>query len=233
MKRPSVLLLAVAGALAGTAALQAQHINAGALGTDQGDQLYFENGASFVNTSGYTKTLTYATTGTYVGYIQGSITFTALARTAESGETPSANAAALGSFIELGIVSVTGPDGGQFAFWDTGATTPSFSYASGFSVGSPTATWDLSDPATAGDPGEDPFGHLHGRRLTATAPGSYTVGFQLVDTSSNGTGGGPIHTPSDVFYVNFTAVPEPEEYAAIAAAGLVGFALWRRHANRA
>lgn len=233
MKRPSVLLLAVAGALAGPAALQAQHINAGALGTDQGDQLYFENGASFVNTSGYTKSLTYATSGTYVGYIQGSITFTALARTAESGETPSVNAAALGSFVEMGIVSVTGPVGGQFAFWDTGATTPTFSYASGFTVGSPASTWDLSDPATAGDAGEDPFGHLHGRRLTATVPGSYTVGFQLVDTSVNGTGGGPIHSASDVFYVNFTAVPEPEEYAAIAAAGLVGFALWRRRAQRA
>jgi MYXO-CTERM domain-containing protein len=149
------------------------------------------------------------------------------------GETPSPTAAALGSFLELGIVSVTGPDGGQFAFWDTGATTPTFSYASGFSVASPVSTWDLSDPATAGDPGEDPFGHLHGRRLTATVPGNYTVGFKIVDTSVNGTGGGPIHSASETFLVNFSAVPEPEEYAAVAAAALVGFALWRRRANRA
>jgi MYXO-CTERM domain-containing protein len=233
MNTQRILLPAVLGAVLGTTAVQAQHINAGALGTNQGDQLYFENGASFVNTSGYTKTLTYATTGTYVGYIQGSITFTASARTALGGETPSPTAAALGSFLELGIVSVTGPDGGQFAFWDAGATTPTFSYASGFSVASPVSTWDLSDPATAGDPGEDPFGHLHGRRLTATVPGSYTVGFKIVDTSVNGTGGGPIHSASETFLVNFTAVPEPEEYAAVAAAALVGFALWRRRANRA
>jgi MYXO-CTERM domain-containing protein len=64
-------------------------------------------------------------------------------------------------------------------------------------------------------------------------PGSYTVGFKIVDTSVNGTGGGPIHSASETFLVNFTAVPEPEEYAAVAAAALVGFALWRRRANRA
>lgn len=29
--------------------------------------------------------------------------------------------------------------------------------------------------------------------------------------------------------VNFSAVPEPEEYASIGALGLMGFALWRRH----
>jgi hypothetical protein len=27
---------------------------------------------------------------------------------------------------------------------------------------------------------------------------------------------------------SFTVVPEPEEYAALAAAGLLGFAVWRR-----
>jgi hypothetical protein len=31
--------------------------------------------------------------------------------------------------------------------------------------------------------------------------------------------------------VSFSAVPEPEEYAAISALGLLGFGFWRRHKN--
>jgi hypothetical protein len=31
--------------------------------------------------------------------------------------------------------------------------------------------------------------------------------------------------------VSFSAVPEPEEYAAISALGLVGFGFWRRYKN--
>lgn len=90
--------------LAGTAAISvnAQHINAGALGTSQGDQLYFANGAAFVAGSGFVKPLTYSSTGAYAGYINGSITFTALSRLGVL-DTASPNAAALGSFLEIGI----------------------------------------------------------------------------------------------------------------------------------
>jgi hypothetical protein len=220
--------------LAGAMAAQAQHVDAGALGTSQGSQLYFENGATYVAGSGYVRTLTYSTTGRYAGTYNGGLTFTALSRL--GGDEPaSPNAAALGSFLELGIVSVSGPAGGNFQFWEGadqgGGSSPLVSFTSGYSASTPTITWDLSDPATAGDAGEDPYGHLHGRRFSVTGQtGTYTVGFQLVDTSVNGTGGGPIHSPSDVYYVQFSAtpVPEPSDYAAIAGVSLVGFALWRR-----
>jgi len=43
----------------------------------------------------------------------------------------------------------------------------------------------------------------------------------------NGIGGGPIHTASDVLYVNFQAVPEPSVFA-LAGAGLVGLWFLRR-----
>jgi hypothetical protein len=219
--------------LAGAAAVQAQHIEAGALGTTQGSQLYFENGASFVTGSGYTQPMNLATTGRTAGYPTASgPTFPALSRLGDL-DVASPNAAALGSFLELGIVSVSGPTGGAFQFWEGasygGGATPTISFPVGYSVGTPTFTFDLSDPATAGDAGEDPFGHLHGRRFTVTgAVGSYTVGFQILDTSVNGAGGGPIHTPSETFFLTYSAVPEPPEYAALAGAALVGFAVWRR-----
>jgi hypothetical protein len=56
-----------------------------------------------------------------------------------------------------------------------------------------------------GEPGADPYGHIHGRRFTATLPGLYTVGFQVFDTSHNGDNGGPIHQDSAVFPLYFQA----------------------------
>ena len=50
------------------------------------------------------------------------------------------------------------------------------------------------------DPEADPYGHIHGRRLTLNKPGLYIVGLQLVDTSSNGPNGGPVQSPSDIAY---------------------------------
>jgi hypothetical protein len=232
MKHTLKSLLLPALLMGAAAAVQAQHIEAGAMGTTQGSQLYFENGATYVAGSGYLQRMTLATTGRYAGYVNTSITFTALSRLG-GAEEASPNAAALGSFLELGIVSVQGPTGGAFQFWEGtgqgGGAGWNVSYEVGYSVSTPTFTWDLSNPATAGDPGEDPYGHLHGRRFTVTgAQGTYTVGFQIVDTSVNGAGGGPIHTPSETYYVEFNAVPEPSEYAAMAGVTLAGFALWRR-----
>jgi len=90
--------------------------------------------------------------------------------------------------------------GGQFAFWDTGATNPTISLGAGETA---TNTWALSQ--NNGSPGSDPYGHIHGRRLTATKPGLYKVTFQVIDTSTNGSGGGPIHTASAELPVWFQA----------------------------
>jgi hypothetical protein len=216
----------VGGALvAGTLAVQAQHghLNVGAVGTAQGDALTFANGAIFAESSGYVKAMPLATTGARVGYYSGSITLTALPATVANGG-PAASAPALGSFIQYGIVSVTGPVGGQFAFWDAGATTPTLSYTVGYSSVAPTLI-PLSDVSIgAGSAGADPFGHLHGRNFTVTIPGEYSVGFQAFDTSVNGTGGGPIHSASPVLTVKFSAVPEPGVVALFALG--VPLALW-------
>ena len=175
------------------------HLNVGAAGTSQNDKLIFENGAVFSTDSGYIKTLTYTNSGKYAGYYQQNITLTALPATAPYGG-PAANACALGSQIYAQIVSVDGPPGGAFNFWDAGATSPTITLPSGTTG---TNIFKLSE--SDGSAGLDPYGHIHGRRFTATKPGIYTVGFRALDLCTNGAGGGPIHTPSAVLKVHFQA----------------------------
>jgi len=157
------------------------------------------NGADFVANSGYVKTLEYTNAGRFAGSYQGGITPTALPATAtNSGPDPAA--AAFGSFLQFSLSCLSGPVGGAFAFRDTGATNPSVSLSPGQTS---TNLWRLSEGA--GAPGADPCGHLHGRRFTATKPGIYKVGFTAYDTSTNGTGGGPIHAPSFEVPIQFQA----------------------------
>jgi hypothetical protein len=175
------------------------HLNVGAVGTSQSDPLLFDNGSVFATNSDYVYTLTYTDTGKYAGYYQGNITLTALAATpAHAGPVP--NAPALGSLISAQLVSVDGPPGGAFAFWESGATNPTISLACGTTG---TNTWRLSE--NDGSPGSDPYGHIHGRRFSATKPGVYTVAFRAFDFSTNGADGGPIHAPSDALKVYFQA----------------------------
>jgi hypothetical protein len=221
----STHLLILAASLFGAVNLQAQHghLNAGAVGQNQGDRLSFANGGLFAESSGYVKSLPQATTGKYAGFYSGGITITALPTSIDNGG-PAAGASAPGSFLMIGIQSVTGPVGGDFAFWEEGATAPTLSYSVGYDVAVPTSLWAISDASGgAGAAGADPFGHLHGRNFTATVPGDYLVGFKLFDNSGNGTGGGAIHTPSATLNIRFSAVPEPSVgvLLALGAAGLV------------
>lgn len=201
----------------------AQHLNVGAAGQNQNDALVWANAAELAASSGYVKELALATSGRYAGLYNGNITLTSLHSTEAGGP-------AAGSFITAEIVSVAGPDGAFFGFWEGldlgGAAAPTFNIATGSEGLS--LRYVLSDAsAGAGQSGGDPYGHLHGRRFTASAEGLYTVGFRAYDTSVNGAGGGPIHAPSDIIYVNFQAVPEPSALA-LAGAGLAGLWLLRR-----
>jgi hypothetical protein len=205
MKRTTALMagLTAIGLLLSTEGVRAQHghLNAGAKGTNQGDQLYWANGDIFAYNSGYVKEMTYADTGTYAGNYDGSISFTALPATTANGG-PAFGAPALGSLLVLEVFSVEGPAGGSWSYWDTGATKPTITVQSGTTDA--TNRIDLSNRAIgAGAPGADPFGHLHGRRQSVSKWGVYKVGFKIYDVSTNGTGGGPIHTPSDPFFINW------------------------------
>lgn len=209
----------IAGLLLGGNTVQAQHLNVGAIGQNQNDALVWANADELAHSSGYVKALTPATSGRYAGLYNGNITLTSLHNTDSGGPAP-------GSFLVAEIVSVMGPSGAFFGWWEAvdlgGSTTPTFSIATGSSDLS--LRYALSDALLgAGQAGQDPYGHIHGRRFTATHEGQYTVGFRAVDTSINGTGGGPIHASSGVIYLTFAAVPEPSMLA-IGAASLLG--LW-------
>ncbi len=190
------------GLLAGTR-LHAQHghLNAGAASWDQNSKLQWDNGAAFVAASGYVKSMVYSNMGTFASTFNGNISLTALHSTNGLGERINGSTAP-GSFIVAEIVSVRGPEGGSFTFWhenEPHLVVPSGTTDGGF-------RYELSDATLgAGQPGVDPFGHLHGRRFSLNQPGIYEIGFRAIDISTNGTGGGPIHTPSDVLRVMFQA----------------------------
>ncbi|MCI0539065.1 MAG: hypothetical protein L0Z50_27985 [Verrucomicrobiales bacterium] len=193
------LLVPIALALiAGSAVAQHAHINAGAFSTAQDAQLYFVNGANFVTNSGYILPLTLTTNAPYHGLYRGSVTFTSLPATLSTGG-PAFGHAAFGAFLQLEVVNLRGPRDGVFGLWqqneDTGDTSLQFTVPVGTQEGTNLFALTESDAS----PGSDPYGHIHGRQFTASLPGLYTVGFRIVDTSTNGTDGGPIHKPSEIF----------------------------------
>lgn len=106
LRRTHILILAAS--LFGAVNLQVQHghLNAGAVGQNQGDRLSFANGDIFAESSGYV-IMSPATTGAYAGFYSGGITITALPTSIDNGG-PAAGASAPGSFLMLGIQSVQG-----------------------------------------------------------------------------------------------------------------------------
>ena len=110
---------------------------------------------------------------------------------------------ATGSWIWAEIVSVSGPPGARFGFWETAAFTPTHLLPANEAV------TDVAFVLSEGidDPDEDPLGHIHGRAWTADKPGDYIVGIRLVDRSTSGPGGGPWHQPSRIYHFRFTAGP--------------------------
>lgn len=191
------------------------HLNVGALGTGAGSQLSFVNGAAFALNSGYVQ-MDMTASGTYAGYYGGGPSVTALPQTVAHGG-PNPNAPSLGSYIQASITLQSAPLGGAFSFWDTDAVVPTFSLST---AGAVSPMWNLSggeENPTAGAAGADPYGHIHGRRFTATVPGEYIIGFQAFDTSLNGAQ----HAASSVLQIRFLAVPEPSSVALMALGGVM------------
>jgi hypothetical protein len=76
---------------------------------------------------------------------------------------------------QIELISVSGPAGGSFAFWEVGATAPTWSRATGWNS---TQGGIPSFPVVfKGD------GHAHGRAFTMDRPGNYTVTFRAVDAN--------------------------------------------------
>ena len=140
----------------------------------------------------------------YPNLYQTDVTFASLPGTLWTGG-PAPGAAAAGAFLVARIVSVQGPSGGEIGFWqeneEASETVRRFTVAVGTSNGN--QRFEVSEGITY--PELDPFGHIHGRRFTANKPGLYTVGFQMIDISTTGPGGGPMHAPSPTNYFYFQA----------------------------
>jgi hypothetical protein len=201
---PAVLggLLAVV-----TSANAHEHLEAGANSTSPGSPLVFVNASDYDTNSGYVFGLDAGDPGSpYEGYFfTGDLVFAALAATPAYGG-PEANAAALGSHIEVVLEMVEGPAGATVGFWETqmnGVDSTNLTWT--VPVGLTNGTNHIVVSEADGSPGSDPYGHIHGRIYTVDQPGLYRVGFRYVDTSTNGPGGGPIQTPSDRFHLNWQA----------------------------
>lgn len=201
---PGLLALA----LSGTPALgQHFHVNAGVVAPEAGAALTFANRASFAEESRFVIHLRPVESPVYgpIYYGGSDLTFTALPATLDNGG-PSPKAALPGTRIAAIVESVSGPQGGAFSFWDSfdgffDATEITFTEPTGTSGG--TNRFLLSE--NDGSPGADPYGHIHGRKFSATLPGVYRVGLRLVDEALNGPGNGPMQAPSERIVFLFQA----------------------------
>jgi hypothetical protein len=172
------------GALAETNSAPACFINAAQLGT---------NSLAVVN-------LSYTNASPSAVQYECPLVLMAVPATVSCGG-PATNHAALGSRLELEFVSLTGPPRGTLGFWEPGQAQPSFSLATGEAAG----TNRVVVSQTQGIPNADPYGCVPGRYVAVSSPGLYCLSFRVVDTSTNGPQGGPIHTPSPVYQVYLQA----------------------------
>ncbi len=102
-----------------------------------------------------------------------------------------------GSLARVELLSVSGPEGGSLSFWEVGATSPTWTRATGW-----TAT--ASDrPAIVVYEDGSGYGHIHGRALAFTRPGAYTAVFRAIDDSS-------ARTPSLPYAVTFEVLATPQ-----------------------
>lgn len=230
----SLLVLATAILLPATLRAQSHgHLNAGVADANQngvpdaGEKLAFVNADEYDVASGFVLELTQKISGRFAGTFSGNLTFTGLAATPDLGG-PEPGHAALGTHIVVQLVSVSGPAGATFSFWEAAGDSPFVSLAVG-GTGTATQRWDLSE--NDGLAGEDPYGHVHGRQFSVDQPGTYVVTFQLFDTSTNGAGGDSLHAPSDLFQMKFVAVPEPGTIALVLL-GVAGLGAAGRRSRR-
>lgn len=199
------------------------HIYAGAVGTNQNDALVFTVASLFDTNSGYKLPMVLRTNGFNAGYYRGdTLTFTALSAT-DLGTGQVLGRALLGSRLAVELVSAAGPPGGEVEFWEGDGETPGNTVTFRVPVGTTDSTNAFVISENDGAPGSDPYGHIHGREFTTTLPGLYTVGFRLIDLSTNGLGGGPLHSPSPILSMYFQAGPTLESVELIPEGARVRF----------
>jgi hypothetical protein len=186
---------------------------AGATASTPGATLqYAPTAQDFTTNSGWVFGLNVGTTNdSYFGYYwTDDSVFVALAATPGNGG-PEPGHAATGTYIQVKLISLEGPTGASFGFWETAGQG-----AAGEGVDGTNLTWSVTVPyrngtnlinvtESDGSPGSDPYGHIHGRVYSVTKPGYYRATWQFVDTSTNGPNGGPVDLPSAPFSLQYQA----------------------------
>ena len=189
------------------------HMPAGATASTPGATLqYAPSAQDFTTNSKWVFGLNVGTTNdAYFGYYwTDDSVFTALSATPNNGG-PEPGHAAPGTYIQVKLLSVDGPAGASFGFWETAGQG-----ADGEGVDGTNLTWSVTVPYRSGtnlihisesdgSPGSDPYGHIHGRVYSFTKPGYYQATWQFVDTSTNGPNGGPVDLPSVPFATQYQA----------------------------
>lgn len=111
---------------------------------------------------------------TYLPQFPGGFYATELSFSAEGNVLEFAS----GARPRIELVSVSGPSGARFGFWETGATTPTFTRPVGWTASeSDRPTFPVYENASG-------YGHIHGRAFTADHPGDYHIVFRVVDESA-------------------------------------------------
>lgn len=200
--------------LAFSAKIQAHdHMPAAATSSAPGATLqYYPFAIDYTTNSGFVFSMDAGTTNdAYLGYYYtADQVFSALAATGNNGG-PDAGHAAPGTYVQVKLLSVVGPPGATFGFWETGGVD-----TLGEGIDGTNLTWSVPVPyhngtnliyvsESDGSPGSDPYGHIHGRVYSVTKPGFYIATWQFVDTSTNGPGGGPVDLPSAPFSTYYQA----------------------------
>jgi hypothetical protein len=192
-----------------------KHLDTGAEEPTVGSKLFFRNGAGYEASSGFLHRLTPTNLASGLVFRSGDASlanpdvdnnpvFTCLPVDPNNGG-PEPFAPLLGARVALQIVDVSGPDGGALSFWNSDGDYIAEKITFTVPVGTTHGTNAFFLSENDGSPGSDPYGHIHGRRFSVNLPGLYTVDLRLVDTSTNGPGGGPVHAPSDLFKMYFQA----------------------------
>ncbi len=129
-----------------------------------------------------------------------SLPMMALPATSANGG-PATNHAGVGARLELQLVSLAGPQGGVLAAFEPGETQPSARLFVGDNSGTNTLILSEND----GTADADPYGSLQGRRVVVNKAGLFCLGVKVVDTSTNGPAGGPIHSCSPLYQLYLQA----------------------------
>ncbi|MFZ4775591.1 MAG: hypothetical protein ACOYM3_09525 [Terrimicrobiaceae bacterium] len=102
-----------------------------------------------------------------------------------------------GAMVRIDPISVSGPAGGSFSFWEAGAASPTWTRQAAW-----TSTPSDHPSLSASEDGTG-YGHIHGRVFSVDHAGVYDVTFQAVDSAGHYAAGDP-------FVIRFTAVPPPQ-----------------------